>query len=147
MAGTLNAGAARVSDQGRTAAAEDAPASTAGWLSAGSAAGFDSGTVRVVTTGDDLRIAICNLDGEFYAIEDVCTHDGGPLDQGELEDGQIECPRHGARFDVRTGAVTQMPAAMPVRTFPVNVVDGEVLVGTTPGAPLGPGGARGGALL
>jgi 3-phenylpropionate/trans-cinnamate dioxygenase ferredoxin component len=72
------------------------------------------------------RIALCNVDGAFYAIDDVCTHDGGSLDQGELEGYQIECPRHGARFDVRNGRVLALPAVMPVRSYPVLVEDGVV---------------------
>lgn len=75
------------------------------------------------------RIALCNVDGTFYAIDDVCTHDGGPLDQGELEGHQIECPRHGARFDVRSGRVLALPAVMPVHSYPVQVEDGVVKVG------------------
>ena len=75
------------------------------------------------------RIALCNVDGTFYAIDDVCTHDGGPLDQGELVGHQIECPRHGARFDVRSGRVLALPAVMPVRSYPVRVEDGVVKVG------------------
>ena len=74
-------------------------------------------------------IALCNVDGTFYAIDDVCTHDGGPLDQGELEGYQIECPRHGARFDVRSGRALALPAVMPVRSYPVRVEDGVVKVG------------------
>jgi 3-phenylpropionate/trans-cinnamate dioxygenase ferredoxin subunit len=74
------------------------------------------------------RIALCNVDGAFYAIDDVCTHDGGPLDQGELEGYQIECPRHGARFDVRSGRALTLPAVMPVRSYPVRVEDGVVKV-------------------
>ena len=75
------------------------------------------------------RIALCNVDGAFYAIDDVCTHDGGPLDQGELDGHQIECPRHGARFDVRSGRALALPAVMPVRSYPVRVEDGVVKVG------------------
>jgi 3-phenylpropionate/trans-cinnamate dioxygenase ferredoxin subunit len=75
------------------------------------------------------RIALCNVEGTFYAIDDVCTHDSGPLDQGELEGYQIECPRHGARFDVRSGRVLALPAVMPVRSYPVRVEDGAVKVG------------------
>ena len=75
------------------------------------------------------RIALCNVEGAFYAIDDVCTHDGGSLDQGELEGYQIECPRHGARFDVRSGRVLALPAVMPVRSYPVRVEDGVVKVG------------------
>jgi 3-phenylpropionate/trans-cinnamate dioxygenase ferredoxin subunit len=75
------------------------------------------------------RIALCNVEGTFYAIDDVCTHDGGPLDQGELQGYQIECPRHGARFDVRSGRVLALPAVMPVRSYPVRVEDGVVKVG------------------
>ena len=60
------------------------------------------GTISVHEVGD-VRIALCNVNGRFYAIDDVCTHDGGPLDQGELEGNLVECPRHGARFDVTTG--------------------------------------------
>mgnify|MGYP001075977118 CR=1 FL=1 len=74
------------------------------------------------------RIALCNVEGTFYAIDDVCTHDGGPLDQGELEGYQIECPRHGARFDVRSGRALALPAVMPVRSYPVRVEDGVVKV-------------------
>jgi len=75
------------------------------------------------------QIALCNVDGAFYAIDDICTHDGGPLDQGELDGHQVECPRHGARFDVRTGRVLTLPAVMPVRSYPVRVEDGLVEVG------------------
>jgi 3-phenylpropionate/trans-cinnamate dioxygenase ferredoxin subunit len=75
------------------------------------------------------RIALCNVEGTFYAIDDVCTHDGGPLDQGELDGHQIECPRHGARFDVRSGRVLALPAVMPVRSYPVRVENGVVKVG------------------
>ncbi len=76
---------------------------------------------------DGLRVAICNADGEFYAIDDVCTHDGGSLDQGELQGYQIECPRHGARFDVRTGRVRRLPAIIPIKTYTVQVHDGAVM--------------------
>lgn len=75
------------------------------------------------------RIALCNVEGTFYAIADLCTHDGGPLDQGELDGHQIECPRHGARFDVRSGRALALPAVMPVRSYPVRVEDGVVKVG------------------
>jgi 3-phenylpropionate/trans-cinnamate dioxygenase ferredoxin subunit len=70
---------------------------------------------------DGRKIAVCNVDGTFYAIDDVCTHDGGELDQGELDGDQIECPRHGARFDVKTGRALTLPAVMPVKTYPVRV--------------------------
>jgi 3-phenylpropionate/trans-cinnamate dioxygenase ferredoxin subunit len=74
-------------------------------------------------------IAICHTDKGFYAILDVCTHDGAPLDQGELVGCQIECPRHGARFDVTTGKVLCLPAVMPLPTFPVEVRNDELWVG------------------
>ena len=106
-------------------------ATNALWLSAGTIDQIPAGRVKLVTAGD-LRIALCNLDGQLYAIEDVCTHDGGPLDQGQLEGDEIECPRHGARFNVRTGEATLMPAVMPVPTFPVRIEGNEVLVGTIP---------------
>ena len=73
-------------------------------------------------------IALCNVDGTFYAIDDVCTHDGGELCEGYLEGDQIECPRHGARFDVKTGKALTLPAVMPVNAYPVQVEDGEIKV-------------------
>lgn len=83
--------------------------------------------VAVFQLGDH-DVAVCNVDGAFYAIDDVCTHDGGALDQGELEGAEIECPRHGARFDVRTGAVTQLPAFQPVETHAVRRDGEDILV-------------------
>jgi 3-phenylpropionate/trans-cinnamate dioxygenase ferredoxin subunit len=59
----------------------------------------------------------------------VCTHDGGALDQGELDGTEIECPRHGARFDVRSGAATQLPAFEPVETHAVRIEGDDILVG------------------
>ena len=79
---------------------------------------------------DDVRIALFNLEGDYYAIEDTCTHDGGPLGQGRLDGCELICPRHGARFDVRTGAATRMPAIEPVPTYEVRVTDGDILVET-----------------
>ncbi len=85
------------------------------------------GKVLVVTAGER-RIALCNYGGAIYAIDDVCTHDRGPLGQGELIGHEIECPRHGARFDVTTGRATRLPAVRPVQVYPVHVVDGAVSV-------------------
>jgi 3-phenylpropionate/trans-cinnamate dioxygenase ferredoxin subunit len=85
------------------------------------------GQVHVVEV-DGQEIALCHADGAFFAIDNVCTHDGGPLDQGELEDFQIECPRHGARFDVRTGRPLTLPAVIPVHKYAVEVRDGEIFV-------------------
>ena len=78
---------------------------------------FEEDTVIILTIG-----------GEFYCIADLCTHDGGPLEDGELHDYQIECPRHGACFDVRSGKVTRLPATDPIPTYEVRVEDGVVYV-------------------
>ena len=85
------------------------------------------GTVKCAEVGY-LRIAICNVHGVFHAIEDVCTHDGAPLDQGCLMGDVIECPRHGAQFRVTDGKVLRMPAVTPLQTFPVSVEGEDVYV-------------------
>ena len=74
------------------------------------------------------QIAVCNVDGTFYAIDDICTHDGGSLDQGELLGDEIECPRHGALFDVKTGRALTLPAVAPVRSYPVQVNGDHIMV-------------------
>ena len=85
------------------------------------------GSTRRVVVGD-VGILLCNAGGSIYAIEDVCTHDGGPLDQGTLEGECIVCPRHGATFDVRTGDALTLPAVVPVMTFTVYVEGDDVYV-------------------
>ena len=85
------------------------------------------GTISVHDVGG-VSIALCNVNGRFYAIDDVCTHDGGPLDQGELDGEQVECPRHGAKFDVTTGRATVLPAVRPVKTYRVEIVGDDVKV-------------------
>ena len=76
----------------------------------------------------DREIAVFHLAGGYHAMDDICTHDGGPLAEGLIEDHVIECPRHGARFDIRTGAVLGMPATQPVTTYPVRVSGDEIQV-------------------
>lgn len=78
---------------------------------------------------EGIRIALFNLDGEFYAIEDVCTHDGGPLVEGEIINGhEVACPRHGARFDIRTGAALSLPAFEPTPAYDVYVQGQDLLI-------------------
>jgi 3-phenylpropionate/trans-cinnamate dioxygenase ferredoxin component len=79
---------------------------------------------------DGTFVAIYNIGGEFFAIDDLCTHDGGGLAGGEIEDHQVICPRHGARFCLRTGKALSPPAYEPVRSYPTRVVDGFVEVGS-----------------
>jgi len=83
---------------------------------------------KVIVDADGVLVVIVNCDGEFYAIEDVCTHDGGPLGEGDLEGCALICPRHGARFDVRTGDALTLPAFEPAPTYAVRVEDGDILV-------------------
>jgi 3-phenylpropionate/trans-cinnamate dioxygenase ferredoxin subunit len=89
------------------------------------------GTVKVVRI-DGLPIGIANVDGEFYAFADVCTHDDGPVAEGELDGHIIECPRHGARFDIRTGAVKLLPAVTPIPVYPLRIEGDEILVSPAP---------------
>jgi 3-phenylpropionate/trans-cinnamate dioxygenase ferredoxin subunit len=89
------------------------------------------GTVKVVRV-NDVPIGVANVDGEFYAFADVCTHDDGPVAEGELDGYQIECPRHGARFDIRTGAVKLLPAVVPIPVYPLQVVGDEIQVSSVP---------------
>ena len=86
------------------------------------------GGVKVSRIGDQ-EIALFNVAGAYHAMDDICTHDGGPLAEGVIEDHVVECPRHGARFDIRTGAVLGMPATLPVTTYPVRVAGDEIQVG------------------
>lgn len=90
------------------------------WIRVSALSELLPGEHRVVWDGD-VAIAVFNIDGVLYAVEDVCTHDGGDLATGELVGYEIECPRHGARFDVRTGAVLCPPAYEPIAKFPVRI--------------------------
>lgn len=83
---------------------------------------------RDVFNVEGIFIAVFNVGGTFYAIEDVCTHDDGPLVEGDLEGYEIICPRHGARFDIRTGKVLTMPAVIDVPWFPVRVEGDDIQV-------------------
>ena len=85
------------------------------------------GEVKIVHAGD-ISVGVYNLRGEFYALEDRCSHDDGPLCEGDfdLEEVYAICPRHGAHIDIRTGRPLTLPAVFPVSTFPVVVEDGLV---------------------
>ena len=85
------------------------------------------GSFKVVDL-DDVMIAVFNIDGKFFAIEDVCTHDYETLTGGPIKGCEIICPRHGARFDITTGEALSPPAYEAVSTFPVRQVDGMIQV-------------------
>ena len=100
---------------------------TARWITVASAADIPVGSRRVLRL-EDQPIAVFHLEDGWYAIDDVCTHDGGPVAEGPLEGSIIECPRHGATFDVKTGAALTFPAVSPVTTYAVRVVGDDVQV-------------------
>ena len=97
------------------------------WHDVTSAANVPRGGFAVLET-DELIVAVFNVDGKFYAIEDVCTHDGEELTGGPVVGDQVVCPRHGARFCIRTGKALTPPAYEDVETFPVRVTDGRIQV-------------------
>ncbi len=78
---------------------------------------------------DDQTIVIFNIAGNYFAIADLCSHDDGPLGDGELDGMEIICPRHGARFDLRTGKALSLPAIVDIPAYPVRVVDDEIQIG------------------
>jgi 3-phenylpropionate/trans-cinnamate dioxygenase ferredoxin subunit len=92
------------------------------WVKVGPVAEIAPGTHKVIDV-DGAEVIVANCGGQFYAVEDVCTHDGAPLGEGDMLDCEIICPRHGARFCLRTGKVLSAPAYEPIATFPVRVVD------------------------
>jgi 3-phenylpropionate/trans-cinnamate dioxygenase ferredoxin component len=97
------------------------------WVTVAKADEIKFGEFRVADV-DGMQIVIFNLDGEYYAIEDVCTHDGGQLTGGTIEGAEIVCPRHGARFCIKTGAALTAPAYEAVATFPIKVENGNIFV-------------------
>ncbi|GMU40976.1 MAG: hypothetical protein AMXMBFR23_18420 [Chloroflexota bacterium] len=88
-----------------------------------SASDIPEGEVRVVECGGR-SLAVSNIEGELYAIDNRCTHDNGPLGEGRLRNGRVICPRHGAAFDAKTGRVLSLPAVRNVQAYRV-VVDGD----------------------
>lgn len=84
---------------------------------------------RQVFDVENTYIVVFNVGGTYYAIEDRCTHDDGPLAEGDLHDHEIACPRHGARFDLRTGKVLSMPAVLDVPWFPVRIEGDDLQIG------------------
>jgi len=97
------------------------------WIDVADATELQTGERKIVSC-DAGEIAVFNLAGELYAIEDVCTHDGGELASGKCDGDQIICPRHGARFCIRTGKSLTPPAYEDVTSFPVRIENGMVQV-------------------
>jgi 3-phenylpropionate/trans-cinnamate dioxygenase ferredoxin subunit len=97
------------------------------WVDVGPVESIPAGQSTVVDI-DDLEIAVFHIDGEFYAIQDLCSHDEYPLSDGDLEGDTVTCAAHGAQFCLRSGEALSAPAYEPVAVFPVRVVEGRVQV-------------------
>lgn len=92
---------------------------------------IEEGVVKVVRV-DGAPIGLTKIEDEYFAFADVCTHDDGPVAEGELDEYIIECPRHGAKFDIRTGKVKQLPAVTPIPVYAVKVAGDCILVSKKP---------------
>ena len=103
------------------------------WIDVAAVGEFPCGASRVLYV-DDVGIAVVNLDGQYHALENLCTHDNATLIDGScdledlIEEGEITCPRHGARFCLRTGEALSPPAYEPVTVFPTRIENGRVQV-------------------
>jgi 3-phenylpropionate/trans-cinnamate dioxygenase ferredoxin subunit len=86
-------------------------------------------TLLSVQVGD-FNVCLANADGRIYAFRDNCTHRDFPLSAGTIDDGEVECAWHGAKFDMASGRATRLPAIKPVQTFEVRVENGEILIAT-----------------
>lgn len=84
---------------------------------------------RLFVELDGRQIVVFNLAGRYFAVGDVCSHDDGPLGDGDIEEREIICPRHGARFDLLTGKATSLPAVVDIPAYPVRLVEGQIEVG------------------
>lgn len=94
------------------------------WVKAGHENNFKNGVQLVEPNGKP--IAIFHLEDGYYAIDDTCSHEEASLSEGEIEDGKIECPLHGAMFDIRTGKNVSLPAVLPVKSYPLKIENGEI---------------------
>lgn len=97
------------------------------WARVAVASEVPAGGLRAVST-ETCAVVLANVDGDIYALEDRCSHQDYPLSAGELEGDELECPFHGARFDVCSGRALQLPAITPVRSFKVDVRDGDIYI-------------------
>jgi 3-phenylpropionate/trans-cinnamate dioxygenase ferredoxin subunit len=84
---------------------------------------------RIFIEVDEIPIVIMNIAGKYYAIADICSHDDGPVGEGNLEEYEIICPRHGARFDIRTGRALSLPAFVDIPVYPVRLVGDQIEIG------------------
>ena len=98
-----------------------------GWIRALPLAELGPGTLKGTRIAEQ-DVVLANVDGTVYALEDLCSHEEYPLSGGELEGAEVECMLHGARFDVCSGRATRLPAVRPVKTYEVEVRDGDVFV-------------------
>ena len=101
------------------------------FVSVGRTADFPEGRIKAFTIGGK-EVAVVQAGGRFFAFQNVCTHDDGPLNEGCVVDGAVECPRHGAQFSMETGDVLRMPASFPIEAYEVRVEGGEVKVSAVP---------------
>lgn len=97
------------------------------WVKVARTGEVAEGRAKVVEANGQ-KLALAHAGGEYFVLEDLCTHDGGPLGEGELFGDLIECPRHGARFSVRTGQAVTLPAVLGVKTYPVKIAGEDILV-------------------
>lgn len=84
---------------------------------------------RLFVEIDDQELVVFNIAGEYFAIGDFCSHDDGPLGEGDIDGFNVICPRHGARFDIRSGEVTSLPAVVDIPSYPVKVVGEQIQIG------------------